>query len=224
MGIPLFAARRDIMRDTAVRMGMSFLDIETPDPVGPEGISGLQQALMERVPIHIITNGPDTAIFGTACSMQSELISAVLEFGAIYPQPCCPSPHHGFPDALGIQGRAPDSNNPLNSAGRLRPLHGLIADIRTEIEFWGMSGRLSSWAVPAGMLWGSIGAEYAIMWINGEVPQTWQNIDIQTLHQLAENVTYELSGERVGATLLAYSSSGVRYPHYIMGIGHYLTY
>jgi len=45
--------------------------------------------------------GTDTAFFGTNCAMQPPMITRVLEQRAIYPEPCCPSPVHAFPAALG---------------------------------------------------------------------------------------------------------------------------
>jgi len=58
--------------------------------------------IIQEIPELIAALGRNTAFFGTNCGMQTVLISSVIELGAIYPEPCCPSPYHGFPMALGI--------------------------------------------------------------------------------------------------------------------------
>ena len=103
MSYPLLSGRRDIMREECAKLGLEFVDATAPDPTGDAGVSGAQQFILEDVPRMVDKYGKDTAFFSTNCAMQVPLISAVVDTGAIYPQPCCPSPYHGFPSALGIE-------------------------------------------------------------------------------------------------------------------------
>ncbi len=74
--------------------------------------------------------------------MQVPLISAALDEGAIYPQPCCPSPYHGFPSALGIE-------IPEDKKGDVQ---FAIDQITAEVAERGGTGRFSTWPVPVAMM------------------------------------------------------------------------
>jgi len=111
MSIVLLAARRDLMKQTCEEIGIEFVDATAPDPTGDAGLSGAQQFILEDVPKMVEKYGKDTAFFSTNCAMQIPLIKAAYEEGAIYPQPCCPSPYHGFPAALGAKRNRSDHKN-----------------------------------------------------------------------------------------------------------------
>lgn len=168
MSYPLLAARRDIMKETCEEIGLEFVDASAPDPTGDAGVSGAQQFILEDVPRMVEKYGKDTAFFATNCSMQVPLISASLEEGAIYPQPCCPSPYHGFPSALGLE-------IPEDKKGDIQYV---IDETRAVIKEKGGEGRFSTWPVPINMMWVEAGAEYAKAWIDGE---TDGNVDIDVL-------------------------------------------
>lgn len=154
MSYALLAARRDLFKENCERLGVEFVDATAPDPTGDAGVSGTQQFILEDVPRMVEEYGADTAFFGTNCAMQPAMIKAVIDAKAIYPQPCCPSPTHGFPSALeldttGIEGDFPAIIDELTK---------LTAEV-------GMTGRLSTWPVPVSMMFIEAGAEYAISWI-----------------------------------------------------------
>jgi hypothetical protein len=103
------------------------------------GLPATQQFIIEDVPRQVEKLGKDTAFFSTNCGMQDPLIKAVLESGACFLEPCCPSPTHGFPTALGIA-------IPKERAGDF----GFINEQnRRKVEELGMKGRLGTWPVPA---------------------------------------------------------------------------
>lgn len=151
------AGRRDAMRNEALRLGMVFRDVTAPDPMGPAGMPATQQFILEDVPRQVAALGRNTAFFGTNCGMQIPMIRQVVDFGAIYPQPCCPSPFHGFPTALGI----PATDD----------IPSTVDNIRRAVATAGATGRLSTWPVPAAMMFTVAGVEYAIRVINGQAPR-----------------------------------------------------
>lgn len=157
MSYPLLAARRDIFKEECGKIGLEFVDATAPDPTGDAGTSGAQQFILEDVPRMVAKYGKDTAFFSTNCSMQVPLIKSVVDTGAIYPQPCCPSPYHGFPSALGIQ-------IPEDKKG---DIDYLVEEIKKIMAEKGMTGRTSTWPVPVAMMFIEGGAEYIKDWIDG---------------------------------------------------------
>jgi hypothetical protein len=93
----------------------------------------------------------------------------VVAQGAIYAQPCCPSPLHGFPSALGIE--IPE--------GKQGDLGYVIDEITKIMAAKGMTGRTSTWPVPVAMMFINGLSEYAKSWILGEFTEK-MNIPILT--------------------------------------------
>ncbi|SHK13033.1 DUF3798 domain-containing protein [Paramaledivibacter caminithermalis] len=173
MSYPLLAARRDLFKENCEKMGIEFIDATAPDPTGDAGVSGAQQFILEDVPRMVEKHGKDTAFFSTNCSMQVPLIKSVVDQGAIYPQPCCPSPFHGFPSALGIE--VPDDKK--------GDIDYMVEQITKVIAEKGMTGRLSTWPVPVAMMFIEGGVEYAKAYIEGE---TNGKVDVEVLKQKFE--------------------------------------
>ena len=104
--------------------------------------------------------GTETAFFSTNCSMQVPLIEAVFDAGAYFPQPCCPSPYHGFPSAFGIESPS-DLVNGIQET--IDATTKYVADA-------GLTGHFSTWAVPASIA-NTVGlTEYAFLWMAGLAP------------------------------------------------------
>jgi len=212
MSQPLLSGRRDLIRQNCQREGLQFVDATSPDPTGDAGVTGSQQFILEDVPRMIARYGKDTAFFSTNCSQQIPLIKAIVDAGGIYPQPCCPSPYHGFPSALGIG----------TSGGGLMEINQMIAETRKILAAKNEIGRLSTWPVPASMTWTNAGAEYAIKWIKGEVPQT--GIDVDVLADCISTYAREVTGADVDIAMTAYQENGVTYDTFLMPLMGYLTY
>lgn len=205
MSYPLLSARRDLMKSECARIGLEFVDATAPDPTGDAGIPGAQQFILEDVPRMVAKYGKDTALFSTNCAMQVPLISAVVETGAIYPQPCCPSPFHGFPSALNI-------GIPEDKKGDI----GFVVDEITRIMAEkGMTGRTSTWPVPVSMMMIEGSAEYAKAWIDGE---TDGKMDIP---KLSEKL-FEYSGVKVNLTNL--DEGGTFYDNYFVILMDFLNF
>jgi hypothetical protein len=219
MAVAQLAMRRDVMRAAAEREGITFVELPAPDPTGPDGIPGTQQFILEDVPRQVEALGPNTAFFATNCAMQTPLQFQVIETGALYPEPCCPSPYHAFPVVLGISDRIFDGTNVVDGEdkGRLRSVTEVVSEIKSELANRGATGRLATWPVPAAMMWTTVGAEYAIRVLNGEVPMS-SDVSYELLSYLMSNYIYELTGEDIGVELNPLSITGRSFHNYVLGI------
>ncbi len=150
------AARRDGLMATCEELGIEYVEATAPDPTGDAGVPGAQQWIIENVPKYVAEYGKDTAFFSTNCSMQEPLIRAVAEEGAIYPQPCCPSPFHGFPAALGIE-----------VTGHEGDCDYMLEQITQKVAEYGNTGRMSTWPVQVNKTMIEAGVAYAIEYCEG---------------------------------------------------------
>lgn len=157
LSVEMIAARRELLIENAERLGVEFLDVTAPDPTGDAGVAGAQQFILEDVPRQVAEHGVNTAFFATNCAMQEPLIRSIMELGALYPQPCCPSPYHAFPAALNI-------SVPPGYEGNVQFMLDQISAGVTEA---GMNDRISNWAVPVNMLIVEAGVAYAIEYLEG---------------------------------------------------------
>jgi len=209
----LLAGRRDSIRAECEALGIQFVDATAPDPTGDAGVPGTQQFILEDVPRMVARYGEDTAFFATNCAMQIPLIRRVVDGRAIYPEPCCPSPTHGFPSALGI-----------DAAGRGTDIPYMVTEITSAIAEQGMQGRLSTWPAPASMTWTVAGAEYAMKWIKGEVSK--EGIDEAVLRQVISEYIMDITGADVGANISNFTdrATGTTYDNYKLVLMEHLIF
>ena len=158
LSIEMIALRRENLMATAERLGINFIDVMAPDPTGDAGNAGAQQFIVEEIPRSVASLGTETVFFSSNCVMQEPLIRGVLQTGALYVQPCCPSPYHAFPAAMNI-----------STAGREGDVPFMLEQITQHVAEVGMTGRVSNWAVPVNMLIIESGVDYAINWLEGNV-------------------------------------------------------
>jgi len=220
MAVPTLSQRRDIMKDACEREGLTFVDLTSLDPTDDGGIPAAQQFILEDVPRQVARLGKDTAFFATNCAMQVPLIIKIVEEGAIYPEPCCPSPYHGFVPALGIPDRRflDDEGWPATALPS-----EIIADTRSVLAERNMTGRMSVAALPPEMLFTYIAVEYGIKWMNGEVPK--EGVDTEVLEQLIAESIVEYAGEEVPpGTVYPLSFMGRTYWNFMMVTVGYVTY
>lgn len=158
LSVPLLSQRRDKFAEECERLGMEFIEISAPDPMGPDGIPGTQKFILEDVPLQVRTHGKDIAVFGTNLSMQEPLIRAALETGCIFPEPCSPGPTMGYPGALGIdvQGMSGD-------------MQAIMDAIEEEIIARGGAGRFATWPIALNMTIIQSMAELAFQAVEGKV-------------------------------------------------------
>lgn len=206
MSVVLLSARRDLMIETCKEIGIEFVDATAPDPTGDSGVPGAQQFILEDVPKMVEKYGKDTAFFSTNCAMQTPLIKACYDAGAIYPQPCCPSPYHGYPSALGIESTGYSADAMAN----------VISETAKKLKDAGLLGRFSTWPVPVAMMNTVASTEYAVKWINGEVGD---ELDTKVLEEL---MTEYANGISVKTN--TYSENSVEYPTFRLIMMDFLTY
>ena len=166
----LLSGRRDLMMAKCEELGIQFVDATAPDPTGDSGTAGAQQFILEDVPKMVAQYGKDTAFFSTNCAMQVPLIKACVEAGAMYPSPCCPSPYHGYPTALGLISEG-------DSAAAIT-IEDIVAQTTKALGDAGVLGRFGTWPVPASMMMTIAGTEYAFEWMEGN---TDGNCDLKVL-------------------------------------------
>jgi len=211
MAHPHLAGCRDLAKETCAAEDIQFVEVTVPDPAGEAGVSGARQFIMEDVPRMVAKYGEDTAFFCTNCSLQATLIKSVVDCHAIYPQPCCPSPLHGFPEALGIELGDGFPN--------LSYVIGEASSIAAEKN---MTDRLSTWPVSSSMMCANAGAEYAIKWINGLVPKL--AIDDRTLTDCMSDYIKELVDENIEVSMTSYSDGNKTYDNFKLLLMGYLDY
>ena len=205
MSYALLSARRDIMKAHCEEIGLEFVDATALDPTGDAGLSGAQQFILEDTPRMIEKYGKDTAFFSTNCGLQIPLIKMIAEGGAIYPQPCCPSPYHGFPSALGIE-------IPEEKQGDIEFVSQQISD---KLADMGQTGRMSTWPVPCAMMFVEAGADYAVEFINGN---TDGRMDVAVVAEKFE----DYAGVPIQMTAL--DENGEKFENYLMVLLGYLDF
>jgi len=213
MSIVMLAHRRDQIREECVRQGIQFIDATAPDPTSDAGITGAQQYILEDVPRMVARYGEDTAFFSTNCAMQIPLITGVVNSHAIYPQPCCPSPYHGFPSALGIE---------TQRGGQMVDVNYMNGETKRIAASRNMTGRLSTWPVPAAMMCTAASFEYAAKWLNGDVPKTGINEGV--LAGLMSDYIMEVTGSNISVSMINYAEGGRTYDNFKLYLMDYLTY
>jgi hypothetical protein len=142
MSQELLSRRRDIMKQAASEMGMTFSFVTAPDPMAEGGLPATQQFVLEDVPREIQKLGGKTAFFSTNCGMQEPLIKSVLTYGGYIAEQCCPSPTHGYPAALGIA-------IPPGKAGDIAFIN---AENKRVIAEHHMTGHFGTWVAPESMI------------------------------------------------------------------------
>jgi len=206
MSVVLLSARRDLMIEKCKEIGIEFVDATAPDPTGDAGVPGAQQFILEDVPKMVEKYGVDTAFFSTNCAMQTPLIKACYDAGAIYPQPCCPSPYHGFPSALGIE----------STGYSVDAMANVISETAKKLDEKGLLGRFSTWPVPVSMMNTVASTEYAIKWINGEVGD---ELDVKVLEELMTEYA-----DGIAVVTEGYAEGSTEYPTFRLIMMDFLTY
>lgn len=155
----VISLRKDKMKETSEKLGMTFVEVVTPDPQTGNGPTAMLQFLQEDIPRQIAKYGKDTCIFGTNCPMQDVIIAKALELGFIMAEQCCPTPTQGFPAAMGLEIKP-------ENAGNFDKINNMIKDKAAQT---GETGRLSTWPVPVGVFFPEFSVEVAKGMIEGKI-------------------------------------------------------
>jgi len=190
MAVAALATRRDNMAAAAEAAGIRFVDLPSPDPMEEGGMAASQLFISQDVGRQVAELGQNTVFFSTNCGQQIPLLNEVLAHGAMYVQPCCPSPFHAFPAALGLA--AGDAE-----AMELFSVAEIIEVTREAVAEAGLSGRLSNWGVPASMANTEVGFMYAVEWLNNRVTREVGVIEVDVLTRLFADYIETMTGERL---------------------------
>ena len=212
MAVPHLAARRDGFAHYAALAGIPFHDLNSPDPMEEGGMPASQLFISQDVPRRIEEFGVNTVFFSTNCGQQIPLLNGVLEGGAMYVQPCCPSPFHAFPTALGL---AADQGE----AVRIFTISDMNARIAETVAEFGMTGRLSNWPVPVSMAFTEVGFYYAVEWLNGRTntgADVYPSMDL--VNRLFGDYIERQIGERSYLILSQQTIGASVYPRIVVGL------
>lgn len=131
--------RKDMMKATCEKLGMTFVEVVTPDPQTGDGVGPMQQFLREDLPRQIKKYGADTNVFGSNCPMYDVIIDEALKQKFIVAEQCCPTPTQAYPTVMNLEIAAEDSGN-------FEKINGMIKE---KAAAAGMTGRLGGWPIPA---------------------------------------------------------------------------
>ncbi|MCL2227665.1 MAG: DUF3798 domain-containing protein [Oscillospiraceae bacterium] len=190
MAVAQLATRRDNMAAAAAEAGIRFYDLPSPDPMEEGGMAASQLFISQDVGRQVEELGVNTVFFSTNCGQQIPLLQQVLAYGAMYVQPCCPSPFHAFPQALGLAATQEEAVQQFTIGEIVEATRQAIAEV-------GMTGRLSNWALPGSMAYTTVGFYYAVEWLNGRVSQELGYVDEAVLLGLFGDYAEEVLGERL---------------------------
>ena len=190
MAVPALAARRDRIQAAAEAAGIAFHDLPTPDPMEEGGMAASQLFVSQDVGRQIEEFGTETVFFTTNCGQQIPLLQQVLAYGAMYVQPCCPSPFHAFPAALGLAATQREAMETFSTPE-------IIEMTRDAIIAADMQGRLSNWYLPASMANTTVAFLYAVEWLNGNVTTEVGQLDLDVLQRLFADYAEHILGERI---------------------------
>lgn len=158
MSYELLSKRRDIMRASCEELGLEFIDMGSPDPVGDVGIAGAQQFILEKVPAWLDEYGVNTAFFCTNDAHTEPLLKRVAELGGFFVEADLPSPLMGYPGALGISFTEEETGN----------WPAILAKVEEAVVAKGGAGRMGTWAYSLGYTTTAALAEHAKNVIDGK--------------------------------------------------------
>jgi len=127
-----------MMKETAEKLGLEFVEVSTPDPQTGNGPGAMQQFLREDVPRQIEKYGVETNIFGTNCPMYDVIIDEALKLKFMVAEQCCPTPTQAYPTVMNLEISEED-------AGDFDKINEMITAKAAEAD---MTGKLSGWPVP----------------------------------------------------------------------------
>jgi len=220
--IPTIAKSRETMMAAAEQKGVKFFDFD----VLIEGGSAMGPYLTHEMTRLVESLGNNIAFYSSHANLQSVVLSLVSATGAIFVQTDeFLSPFIGYPVAFEIEYRIEtgEENELGQKVIRRSELPELLQSLDEAVDAAGMSGRISSWAVPERSMWITIGFMYAVEWLSGNVPQRHGVIDIETLEKLAREYSAQF-GLETGASFEAFTDDEGTIGHYILGIIDYYVF
>lgn len=202
----LIQERKEELQHHCELNGLTFIDRECIDPLDVNYNTEANEFILSDVAEVVAKHGKDTAFFVTNCYLQVPLIQAVLNQGAIYPQPCCPSPYHGFTQALGI-----DLNNE-----NMGDVSSTINEITERVHAAGCEGRVSTWPLSLNRIAIHAGSKYGIMYAKGEITSKFDPLVFESIMRNSSKIRINISN--------LHDEKGIRVDNYFLILVDYLTF
>ena len=221
LAVPMLSARRDGIQRYAEAAGLRFECLPTPDPMEEGGMAASQLFVSQDVGRQVerlrALGYENIVFFTTNCGQQIPLLNQVLAYGMMYVQPCCPSPFHAFPAALGLAETQAEAFGRFSTAEILAETSRVIAER-------GMTGRLSNWALPGSVAYTTVGFLYAVEWLNDRVSQEIGVVDKDVLLALFGEFAEDVLGVRDYPVLTNLSVGGDTFSTLFVIIMPYFLY
>jgi hypothetical protein len=189
----LVTKRLELIKQTCNELGLESVHIILNDPFHSyqESVDFLNKDVSKLVQKY----GKNTAFF-TLTSYKLAIIQEVINAGAICPQAGDPSFFHGvfgmsllerYPEPVADLIRYCEVKDIMEVMAKPYPLYSeyFMPKARQYFDQYDMQGRLSAWPVDENFMYNITATEYAVKWINGEVPK--EGVDVAVLKQLMED-------------------------------------
>ena len=167
----LFINIRDLIEQECEKLGVEFIDTTVLDPTSDHGLIEAREFILKNVSETVDEYGKDTAFFVANESLEPSLFSAVLEVGAICPH--FSRTYNTYVEALAYAFDLEIGDNKNEE---------VLMQAKELLNEMNMLGRISSWADEYVFPLTIASADYAVKWINGEVPK--EGVDREVLTQL----------------------------------------
>lgn len=182
MSIELLALRRAIMEEACKDLGMEFISLNAPDPIGDIGVPGAQQYIAENVQSWIDKYGKDTAFYCTNDAHTEPLLRGVAAGGAIFVEQDLPSPIMGYPKAFSV--------NIKNMSGDWKAIN---AAVEKAVIAKGGAKRMGTWAYSLGYSTTLGSVDHLIEVLNGRSELLNKDQLIQTIGKRTEGSNWMAS-------------------------------
>lgn len=170
--IDAISKRKDVMKATCKKIGLQFISIEAPDPIGEGGVAKAQSYILDNMPKWIKKYGRDTAFFSTNEAHNEPLIKRIAEFGAIFVEQDLPGPNVGYPKALKIE-----ITKDMTYESLLNKIDEVLKNKNP--------GRMGTWVCPFGNVSTKFLLNYAMKKIEGDN----KTLNLQNSKKALERIT-----------------------------------
>ena len=157
MAYETMSRRVAVMKEACKEFGMEFVLETAPDPTSDVGVAGAQAYILEKVPEWVEKYGKNAAYFCTNDAHTEPLLKQLKEYGGYFIEAALPSPHMGYPGALGIDLTA--------EAG---DFDKILAKVESTIVEKGGAAHFGTWAYSYGYTTSAGLAQHALNVLNGE--------------------------------------------------------
>lgn len=203
----VISQRKDAMEKTAKELGMTWVEVVTPDPQTGNGTGPMLQFLREDIPRQIAKYGPDTNIFGSNCPMYDVIIDEAYKERFMVMEQCCPTPLQAYPTVLGLEISEAD-------AWDFDKVNKMISAKSAEK---GMTGRLGGWPMPATVFMPQYAVELSKKMI--EDP-SFNYKDVNNLNKFAQDTF----GSKVSFSKFKAKADGPEFDNYFVMIMDTILY